>query len=69
MEFVRQLEGLDPLAGGAVELIDIGAIFVGDENALAVIRDADSLRIEARVIRIPEFFVGPESKLSERPVK
>ena len=42
VEIGRQREAAQALAGGAVELVDVGAVFVGDEDALAVIGDADA---------------------------
>src|SRR5439155_21308890 len=56
----RQLKALDALPCGAIELVDIGAVFIGDEDALAVVRDPDRLGIEARVIRVPRILVRVE---------
>ena len=48
---VGQLEGAKAQAGEAIELVDVGAVLVGDENAAAVVGDADAFRIEAGVVR------------------
>lgn len=42
----------DAPARALVEVIDAGAVFIGDEDARAVARYADALRIEARVAQI-----------------
>ena len=48
-EIAGQSEGLDQLPGGAIELPHIRAVFVGDEDGLAVIGNANRFGIEARV--------------------
>jgi len=48
-EIARQIESLDQLPGRAIELPHVRSVFVGDENGLSVVGDANRLGIEARV--------------------
>jgi hypothetical protein len=50
-----------------IELIDVGAVLVGDEHAEAVVGEPDALGVEAAILRLPELRLA--SKLSERPEK
>jgi hypothetical protein len=52
IEVGGQLEAPDALARRPVELVDVGPVFVGNEHALPVVRDADRFGIEARAVRV-----------------
>ena len=49
-EIVRQPERSHAHARRAVELVKVRAVLVGDEDAAAVVRDADAFGIEARIV-------------------
>ena len=59
-ELVGELEGANAEAAEAEELIDVGAVFVGDEDAEAVVGDADAFRVEAGVAWVSGVVVGIE---------
>jgi hypothetical protein len=59
-ELVRKLEGAKAEAVEAEELVDVGAVLIGDEDAEAVVGDADAFRIEAGVTRVSGVLIGVE---------
>ena len=65
----RQLEHAQALAGTAVELVEVRAVLVGDEHALAVTRDADALRVQPGVQRVRRRRRGVEVVRAAREVE
>src|SRR6185312_1917067 len=51
-EIGGQCECLDALARGAVELVDVRTVFVGNKDALAVIGSAHAFRVEAGIVGV-----------------
>ncbi len=54
------MEGANTEAAEAEELVDVGAVLVGDEDGEAVVGDADALGIEAGVARVSGVLIGVE---------
>ena len=56
----RKFKAANPLAVAATELVDVGAVLVGDEDGVAVIGEADGFGVEAGVARVAGVVRGVE---------
>src|SRR5580765_344042 len=56
----RELKGAEADSGDAVEFVDVGAVFVGDVDASAVIGDSQAFGVEASVEGIAGVLSGVE---------
>ena len=60
VKIIRQTERAQTPARRAIELIEVGTVLVGDEDAAAVVGNADALGIEPGIIRVAGVVVGIE---------